>query len=231
MPRPSTIFPVTSYNRAWIWLERIWQDLRHGWRVFAKTPGFTAIAVISIALGTGANVAVFGAADALILRPLPVPRPSELLTVGSQLHVGRWNPNAASYPDYLDIRDRNQSFEGLAAFTSGATAFSAHPGTPPQVKTATVVTWNFFRVLGIEPQIGRGFLPEEDQVVGRDAVTVLTYGVWQRNSAAIVPCSGARSASRRSISPSSAWRRNALPASSLPLSVMRCMCRWQCGRA
>jgi putative ABC transport system permease protein len=163
-----------------VFIERIWQDLRHGWRVFAKNPGVTAIAVVSIALGTGANVAVFGAADALILRPLPVSRPSDLLTVGSPLHVGRWNDNAASYPDYVDIRDRNQSFEGLAAFTSRAVGFSAHPGAPLQVKTATVVTWNFFRVLGIEPPIGRGFLPEEDQVVGRDAVAVLTYGVWQQ---------------------------------------------------
>jgi putative ABC transport system permease protein len=163
-----------------MFIDRIRQDLRHGWRVFAKNPGVAAIAVISIALGTGANVAVFGAADALMLRPLPVPRPSELLTVGSRLHVGRWNSSAASYPDYLDIRNRTQSFEGLAAFTSRAAGFSAHPGTALQMKTATVVTWNFFRVLGIEPQIGRGFLPEEDQAAGRDAVTVLTYGVWQQ---------------------------------------------------
>jgi putative ABC transport system permease protein len=163
-----------------MFIDRIWQDLRHGWRVFARNPGVTAIAVISIALGTGANVAVFGAADALMLRPLPVPRPSELLTVGSQLHIGRWNNNAASYPDFEDIRDRSRSFAGLAAFTSRATGFSARPGAAVQVKTATVVTWNFFRVLGIEPQIGRGFLPEEDRVAGRDAVTVLTYGVWQQ---------------------------------------------------
>ena len=163
-----------------MFIERLWQDLRHGCRVFAKSPGFTAIAIISIAFGTGANVAVFSAADALILRPLPVPRPTELLTVGSRLHVGRWTLNAASYPDYLDIRDRSRSFEGLVAFTSGAAGFSARPGAPPQVKTATVVSWNFFRVLGVEPQIGRGFLPEEDQVVGRDAVTVLTYPLWQQ---------------------------------------------------
>src|SRR4029079_18877139 len=114
-------------SEPFMFIERLWQDLRHGVRIFAKNPGVTAIAVISIALGTGANVAVFGAADALILRPLPVPRPSELLTVGSRLHVGRWNPNAASYPDYVDIRDRNRSFAGLAAFTSRAVAFSAHP--------------------------------------------------------------------------------------------------------
>jgi predicted permease len=166
-----------------MFIERLWQDLRHGCRMFAKNPAFTAIAVISIAFGTGGNVAIFSAADALLLRPLPVPRPSELITVGSKIKLGIATRNAASYLDYLDIRDRNLSFDGLLAFTSRTVGFSAHSGSAPQAKVATIVSGNFFRVLGVEPEIGRGFLPEEDSVAGRDAVTVLSYGVWQQDFA------------------------------------------------
>ena len=84
----------------------LWGDVRHGARVFAKHPGFTAIAVISIAFGTGANVAMFSLADALLLRPLPVPRPGELVTVGTRIKRGIATLNVASYPDYVDIRER-----------------------------------------------------------------------------------------------------------------------------
>ena len=171
---------MIRWHHPWSWLEPVWHDVRHAWRVFAKNPAFTAIAVISIAFGTGANVAVFSAVDALILRPLPVPRPTELLTVGSRMKVGLATVNRASYPDYRDLRDRNHSFEGLVAFSSREAGFATHPGAPPQVKVATVVSGNFFSTLGVEPAIGRGFLPEEDLVAGRDAVTVLSYGLWRQ---------------------------------------------------
>ena len=168
------------YNRRVIWLERIWHDVRHACRLFAKNPGFTAIAVISIAFGTGANVAMFSAADALLLRPLPVPRPSELVTVGSKVKRGMMTLNVASYPDYVDIREQSRSFDGLLAFTSRTAGFSTAPGAPPQVKIATIVSGNFFRVLDVQPEIGRGFLQSEDLVPGRDAVAVLSYGMWQK---------------------------------------------------
>lgn len=166
-----------------MFLERIGQDLRHGWRMFVKNPGFTAIAVTSIAFGTGGNVAIFSAADALLLRPLPVARPSELIAVGSKIKLGIGTRNAASYPDYADIRDRSQSFDGLLAFTSRTTGFSAQPGGVPRAIMTTMVSSNFFRVLGVEPETGRGFLPEEDRVPGRDAVTVLSYNLWQQDFA------------------------------------------------
>jgi len=168
---------------AFMFIERIWHDIRHAWRMFVKNPGFTAIAVISIAFGTGGNVAIFSAADALLLRPLPVPHPDDLINVGSKIRIGIATRSAASYPDYVDIRDRNRSFDGLLAFTSRTTGFSAHPGASPQAKVATIVSGNFFRVLGVDPDVGRGFLPEEDAVPGRDAVTVLSYGVWQQDFA------------------------------------------------
>src|SRR5438105_12310539 len=127
-------------------------DLRHACRMFVKNPAFTAIAVMSIAFGTGANVAIFSAADALLLRPLPVPRASELMTVGFKVRLaGLATRSIASYADYVDIRDRNQSFESLLAFTSRTAGFNMRPGAPPQVKMTTLVSGNFFRALGIVP--------------------------------------------------------------------------------
>jgi predicted permease len=163
-----------------IWLERIWQDIRHGARVFAKNPGFSAIALISIAFGTGANVAMFSVADALLLKPLPVARPDEVVTVGSKVRSGLAVFSVVSYPDYVDIRDRNRSFDGLVAFASRVAGFTVAPGAPPQMKMLTMVSENFFRVLGVEPQIGRSFRPDEDRVPGRDAVVVLSDGLWQQ---------------------------------------------------
>ena len=100
----------------WMWIERVWQDLRHGARIFAKNPGFTAIAVLSIAFGTGANVAIFSVVDAMLLRPLPAARPDELLAIGTDVPRGRMVFKAASYPDYLDLRERTTTFSGLLAY-------------------------------------------------------------------------------------------------------------------
>ena len=104
-----------AVRRVGSWVDHVLQDVRHGARVFARNPALTAIAVISIAFGTGANVAIFSVADALLLRPLPVARPSEMLTVGSKIQHGLFYQTTASYRDYLDIRDRAQSFDGLVA--------------------------------------------------------------------------------------------------------------------
>lgn len=175
-----------------MFFEHIWQDLRHGVRVFAKNPGFTAIAVISIAFGTGANVAIFSAADALLLRPLPVTRPGSLLSVGSKERWGLAVANVASYPDSRDLRDGSRSFDGLVAFTSRPVAFVVRPGITPQVRTLTMVSGNFFRVLGVEPVIGRGFRDDEDAVEGRDAVAVLGYGVWKEQFGADASVLGGR---------------------------------------
>jgi hypothetical protein len=107
------------------WVEAVAQDLRHGYRMFAKNPGFTAVAVISVALGTGANTAMFSAADALLLRPLPVASPGELVNIGSDFFNSFSRFTVMSYPNYIDIRDRSASFNGLLAFASVTTGFAA----------------------------------------------------------------------------------------------------------
>ncbi|HMB80929.1 MAG TPA: ABC transporter permease, partial [Vicinamibacterales bacterium] len=160
-------------------MTNLWQDIRHAGRMFAKNPGFTAIAVVSIAFGTGANVAIFSAADALLLRPLPVSRPSELVTVGSRTRFGLATASIASYPDFVDIRARSQSFDGLIAFTSRTAGISARAGATPHMRMLTLVSHDFFSVLGVEPALGRGFRPEEDRVPGRNPVVVLGYPLWQ----------------------------------------------------
>ena len=150
------------------------RDLRHAARILRKSPGFTLIAILSIALGAGANVAMFSMADANLLRPLPVPRPGDLLTVGSVFSLDNlFSALVASYPDYLDIQKRARSWDGLAAYTHVAAGFSHDPGEPPQAKVAILVSGNFFDVLGVTPVLGRSFRPEED------AVVVLSYGFWR----------------------------------------------------
>ncbi len=166
-----------------LWLDRCRQDVRHAWRVFAKAPGFTAIAVLSIAFGTGANVAIFSVADLLLLRPPPVPRPSELMVIGTRVDQGQLTETIASYPDYLDIRDHTSSFDGVLAYLIRRNAVRT-PGATTQVKIVRLVSANFFDVLRVPPILGRNFRPDEDRVPGRDAVAILSYEMWQQHYAA-----------------------------------------------
>jgi predicted permease len=159
------------------------RDVKHAWRAFVTSPGFSAIAVISIACGTGANVAIFSVADAILLRPLPVQRPSEMVTVGSQIPTGLNTVTVASHPDYVDIRQRARSFSGLAAFTSRRVGFSPTPGAPPRMTFASLISDNYFKVLGVEPHLGRDFLPEETEAAGGQAVAILSFALWQHEFA------------------------------------------------
>ncbi len=159
------------------------QDVRYSLRTLRNSPGFALIAIVSLALGIGANSAMFSLADALILRPLPVPDSSKLVAVQSQLRGesvgGLFQYSGLSYPDYADLRDRNQSFEGLAASEYSPFGFTGQEGALPHMKYGQFVSGNFFRVLGVQPVLGRGFRADEDQVKGRDAVVVLSHDLWK----------------------------------------------------
>ncbi len=113
------------------WLGHVWQDLRFAWRLLGRSPGFTTVAILSLAIGIGANCAIFSVADGLLLRPLPVTRPGEVVTVGTVETLEAISASSinASYRDYLDIRDRSRSFESLAAFTSPPSASPHAPAT------------------------------------------------------------------------------------------------------
>jgi macrolide transport system ATP-binding/permease protein len=159
----------------------MFRDLQHGLRVLTKNPGFTIIAVVSIAIGVGANAAMFSLADGLVLRPLRVPRSSEIVAVSATApRVGAdfVSGGGLSRPDYLDLRDRAGSFSGLLAYSTMVSGFANSQDEPPQSMLGLAVSGNFFDVLGLQPALGRFFLPDEDRVAGRDAVMVIAHDVW-----------------------------------------------------
>ncbi|MBV8811600.1 MAG: ABC transporter permease [Acidobacteriaceae bacterium] len=152
------------------------QNVRFAIRMLRKNPGFTLIAVLSLAIGIGANSAIFSWGDALLLRPLSVLRPSQIVAVRSSSPS---NPSeSVSYRDYIDFRDRNHTFDGLLAYSLAPFGLSEKPEAVPQLKYGMFVSGNFFRVLGVDPALGRSFRADEDQVPGRDAVVVLSHDLW-----------------------------------------------------
>ena len=169
----------------WVWLERSWHDVRYGCRLLAASPGFACIAVLSLAIGIGANCAIFSFADALLLRPLPVARPGDVFTVGSNSSVEAFGISSlvSSYPDYVDIRDRATSLDGLVAFRYVTVGVAIDPDAAPRVRMGVMASSNLFTVMGVEPTIGRSFRPDEDQVPGRDAVVVLGRTMWEQEFA------------------------------------------------
>lgn len=159
------------------WLEDFWRDIVYGARAFAKSPGFTIAAILSLGIGVGANCVMFAIVDGTLLRPPRIPHPGEVVAVVSKaLDSGS---TLISYPEYAAVRDHSQSFEELAAFLDASTGFSARPGAPPKAKAGKAVTSNFFELLRSQPEIGRTFLPEEDAVPGKDRVAVLSRACWQ----------------------------------------------------
>ena len=153
------------------------KEIRQAFRLLAKNPAFTAIAVLSLGLGIGANSAIFSFADALMLRPLPVPDPAKLLTVTTNTPDDPYG--TTSFPDYRDLRDKNQSFASLAAFRFYTFGFAPSPGVQPQMRMGFLVSDNFFRAAQVQPAIGRALLPEEGKVPGRDTIAILSYDFWQ----------------------------------------------------
>ena len=159
-------------------LETIWQDLRHGARMLTKNPGFSLIAIMSIALGVGANAAMFSVADGLILRPLSVPAASELITVSATTPAGDVRTNGISYPDYVDIRSRAHALNGLAATRFLTASLARERQESAQSVFGMAVSANFFDVLRVRPVLGRTFLPDEDRVASRDTVVVVSHETW-----------------------------------------------------
>jgi predicted permease len=142
-----------------------------------KDPAFTLVAVLSLALGTGANSTMFSLVNGLLLRPLAVSRPSEVLTIAPSQPE---NVLAGiSYPDYIDFRDHTETMEDLVASSLFRFGFSRSPDALPQVKYGLVVSGNLFQAMGVTPVLGRAFRPEEAQVPGRDAVVVLGNDFWR----------------------------------------------------
>ncbi len=159
-----------------VYPRQMFKDIRQALRVLAKNPGFTAVAVLSLAIGIGANSAIFSLADALLLRPLPVRQPSRLMDVSTSTPENQFG--ATSFPNYRDFREKSHSFEGLVAYEFYTFGFATSPSVQPQMRMGFLVSDNFFQTLGVQPTIGRGFTAEEAKVPGRDALVILSYDLW-----------------------------------------------------
>jgi len=161
------------------WLTDFLDDVRYAIRSLRRTPGLTAFVVITLALGIGMTATPFSMLDALIFRPYPVPDPGSVVTLVSTSHDNSFD--SFSYREYLDIRDHTKSYDGVIANAQLQTVgFSAQPGATPLVRGGLLVSGNYFRVLAVAPQLGRGFRDDEDAVPGRDAVAVLAPDFWNR---------------------------------------------------
>jgi predicted permease len=160
------------------WLETLWQDVRFGARTLAKSPGFTAVAVIALALGIGANSAIFSAVNTVLLRPLPFKDPERLVVVWEKGNADEFPLNSTSAANFIDWRDQNRVFEGASAMGRASFNLTGGGGEPVRVDGRRVSA-NLFSLLGVEPRLGRVFLPEED-APGAGRVVILSYGLWQR---------------------------------------------------
>jgi len=157
-------------------LTGVWQDVRLGVRVLLRQRSLTAVAVLSLALGIGANTAIFSLVDSVLLRPLNVAEPGRLVTVFTSQVGGQLHGNT-SYPDYLDYKERNEVFSGLVAHTYAPMAITG--SDQPTVAWGQLVSWDYFSVLGVQPRLGRAFMPNEDDTFGGTAVAVLSHGTWR----------------------------------------------------
>jgi predicted permease len=153
-------------------------SVKHAFRVLRKDPGFTAVAICSMAIGIGATSAMFNMADSMLLRPLPVTDPYRVVAINTAKSAPFGSNTAISYPDYVDLRDHNRTFDGLVAASYARFGFSPDARTLPRMKFGFFVSGNFFRVLGVRPALGRDFRPDEDQVQGRNAVVMLGHDFW-----------------------------------------------------
>jgi putative ABC transport system permease protein len=153
------------------------RELRHGLRSLAKTPGATAVILVTLALGIGANTAIFSIVEGVLLRPLPYSDPDRLLSLWENDRLRGTTQEGFSLPDYIDVRDQNGVFDSMAAFTSLSITWTSEDDEPTRL-TATRISASLSSVLGISPALGRSFRPEEDRE-GEPPVVILGPGIWR----------------------------------------------------
>jgi predicted permease len=154
----------------------LWSDLRFTLRVLEKTPGFVAVAVLTLALGIGANSTIFSWVNATLLNPIP-----GLAHASQVVAVERNRSSSLSYLDFKDLHERSKSFSGMTAFSLGPLSLTGKEN--PERVWGMLVSSNYFPVLGVQPMLGRGFLPSEDSAAGGAPVAVISYRLWQRRFA------------------------------------------------
>jgi len=158
-------------------MENLIKDVRYGVRMLMKNPGVTLVAIVTLALGIGANTAIFSGVSAFLMKPLSVPNPSNLIRP-MEIAEDRGVTDDFSYPDFADYRDQSTSYTGLSVEDLIQAAINAE--NQNDVIWGQVVSANYFDVLEVKPILGRTFLPDEDKNVGGNAVVVLSHSFWQR---------------------------------------------------
>src|SRR6266849_7531403 len=159
-------------------METLFHDLRFGFRMLRKAPGFTIVAVIVLALGIGANTAIFSVVNAVLLRPMPFQDPERLVVVWETSPRTKKN-NVANPQNFAEWRTRNRSFEAMAGYVPFQLSVSITGDGPPEDVPVNYITREFFPILGVQPAIGRNFLREED-VRSDDNVALISDGLCRR---------------------------------------------------
>jgi len=157
-------------------MDKVWQDIKYAIRSLRRGGALIAIAVLSLAIGIGANTTIFSAVDVFMLRPLPYPDSDELYSVYTTNRERGWNQVSFSVPDFVDLRERSRTLDVAA---TRYTSFNLSEGDRPERLTGIRVASNFFRVVGVQPARGRAFTPEEE-IEGRHHVAIISDGLWQR---------------------------------------------------
>ena len=157
-------------------MDSILSDVRYGLRVLRASPGFAAVAILSLALGIGANTSIFSVVNAALLSPLPVTEPDRLMYVFTGTSTSPWGVN--SYPEYLDYRDKNEVFSDLLTYSEITVSTRVEDQT--DLVTGSIVSGNFFDVLGVRAVLGRTFATEEDKTPNTHPVAVISYNLWQQ---------------------------------------------------
>ena len=168
---------VTRDMWGWGWFEQFAQDLRYGWRMLRKAPGFTAVAIITLALGIGATTAIFSVINGVLLRPLPYKAPDQLVMVWGNLYREGLEQMNASPPEFLDYQAAGQAFEQFAAYHWQGFNFTG--GNQPVRVVGAKATASLFPLLGVSPELGRTFSEDEDRP-GNDRVAVISHRLWQQ---------------------------------------------------
>src|SRR6478672_2415251 len=151
------------------------QDLRYGARVLAKSPGFSLIAILTLALGIGANTAIFSVVNGVLLNPLPFHEPNQLVSMFQE--IPNFKNGSISYPNFMDWRRMNTTFAGMAAYRSAG--FNLSGNGEPERLHGEMISAGFFEILGVNPIMGRTFTADEDRI-GANPTVMITEGLWQR---------------------------------------------------
>jgi putative ABC transport system permease protein len=175
---PQAHEPVPISGRRGRWLGGLWQDVRYAARALRRTPGFTAVAVFTLALGVGATTAIFAVVNTVVLQPLPYSESERLVRLWESNPARGWPTFSTSHPNFLDWRDQARSFEHLAAAANAS--FTVTDGGDAEILRAFAVSVDFLPVLGVTPVLGRNFRADEDRPGGNTRIAILSHGFWQR---------------------------------------------------